>query len=229
METEVRDRRLAHGTFEWPDFEEMFAERLVAEDFSDATVLDLGTGRGRLALHLAPRARIVVGIDTDDEALAAARDRARERRISNASFLHADADASNYRLLVRSPIDYVVANHFMSEAAIRASAVALRPRGRLLFACHHEDHWVESGRVGHFAFSADRMRGLLAANGLAAEFLGVDRLVVTYRDLRELADAEPGVHEKFVGDGRWPALESRFGGGPAQLTWSTLVGVAAKP
>lgn len=229
METEVRNRYLAHGTFEWRDIDEMFAERLAVEDFSGATVLDLGTGRGRLALDLAPRAGIVVGIDTNEEALAAARDRARGLGISNVNFISADADASNYRLIVRSPLDYVVANHFMSEPAIRASAIALRPGGRFLFACHHEDHWIESGRAGYFSFSLEGMRNLLTANSLTAEFLGIERLVVTYRSLEEVAEAEPGVHEKFLGDGRWPVLASRFGDGPARLTWSTLVGVAAKP
>src|SRR5437867_6354683 len=115
VETEIREHRANWGTFEWPDFEAMFEERLAAEDFSDATVLDLGTGEGRLALALAPLAKLVVGLDVDEQALAVARERARELGVSNATFVPADADTANYRLLVRSPIDYVVANHFMSE------------------------------------------------------------------------------------------------------------------
>src|SRR3972149_6877578 len=79
--------------------------------------------------------------------------------------------------------------------------------------------------VGRFSFSSDRMRGLLGACGFVLEFLGIDRLVVTYRDLTELAQAEPRVHEKFRGDARWTMLATRFRDGPAQLTWSTLVGV----
>ena len=228
METEVRERRLIHGTFEWPDFEEMFAERLAAEDFSDATVLDLGTGKGRLALRLAPRAKIVVGIDIDETALAAARDRARALGISNVNFLPADAETANYRLLVRSPLDYVVANYFMSEPAIHTTAKGLRPGGKLLFACHHTDQWIESGRVGRFSFGEAQMRAVLAANGMAVEFLGVERVVVAYAGLAELAAAHPDLREKFGGDGRWGELARRFGGGPVQLTWATLVGVASK-
>jgi SAM-dependent methyltransferase len=229
VETEVRDRRATWGTFEWPDFEELFEARLALEDFSDATMLDLGTGEGRLALHLAARAGRVVGIDTDEESLAAARERARELGISNATFLPADADTANYRLLVRSPIDYVVANHFMSDAAVRNSAEALRPTGRLLFACHYRDHWIESGRVGHFSYTEEAMHDLLVRSGLSPLFLGVERLVVAYQDMRELEEAHPELAAKFRADGRWDALAGKYGAGAVQLTWATLVGVAAKP
>lgn len=229
MEAEVRESRATWGTFVWPDFEEMFLERLDREDLTDVTVLDLGTGTGRLALHLARRAGRVVGIDTDEDALVAARSRARELRISNATFVAADADTANYRLVVRSPLAYVVANHFMSEGAIRATSLALRHHGRFLFACHHSDHWIESGRVGRFSFGEDRMRGLLTAAGFNPEFLGIDRRIVTYGSLNVLESAHPELAAKFRRDDRWDALSERFGDGPGDLTWSTLVGVAAKP
>jgi len=229
VETEVRESRATWGTFEWSDFEAMFLERLDREDFTGRTVLDLGTGTGRLALHLAPRAGRVVGIDTDEDALAAARDHARTLGISNTTFVPADADSANYRLLVRSPLDYVVANHFMSEGAIRATAVGLRPRGRFLFACHHRDQWIESGRVGRFSFAEDHMRQVLRAAGLSLEFLGIERRVIGYANLDELAAVHQGLGTKFRADGRWAALAERFGGGPIHLTWSTLVGVAPKP
>ncbi|MGI0150216.1 MAG: class I SAM-dependent methyltransferase [Thermoplasmata archaeon] len=229
MDTEVRESRVEWGTFEWSEFEAMFLERLAMEDFSDRTVLDLGTGQGRLALHLAPRAGRVVGIDTDVEALAAARDRARALRIANVTFIPADADSANYRLLPRSPLDYVVANHFMSEGAIHGASVGLRLGGRFLFACHHRDQWIESGREGRFSFGEDRMRALLSAADLSLGFLGIERRIVTYSNLHELGRAHPELETKFRADGRWEALANRFGGGPAQLTWSTLVGVAAKP
>lgn len=228
MDTEVRDARSSWGTFEWPEFEGMFLERLLGEDFSERTVLDLGTGSGRLALFLAPRAGRIVGIDTDDDALAAARKQAHELRISNATFIRADADSANYRLLIPHELDYVVANHFMSDAAIREASKGLRRGGRFLFACHHRDHWIESGRRGHFSFGEDEMRELLRDADFNIEFLGVDRLTVTYADLRELGASHPDLETKFRGDGRWQALERRFAAGPAELTWSTLVGVALK-
>lgn len=224
----MRERRARWGAFEWADFPEMFLERLAAEDLSDATVLDLGTGEGRLALLLAPRARIVVGIDRDEDALAAARDRARELRLTNVTFLPGDADTVNYRLLVRSPIDVVVASYFMSKAAIRATATAIRSGGKFLFACHHTDNWVESGRVGSFSFGEQEMRELLEGSGLAVSFLGLDRLVVTYDNLDVLAGAHSMLAARFKRDGRWDVLRKNAGTGEVTLTWATLVGVADK-
>ncbi|MBI4415673.1 MAG: class I SAM-dependent methyltransferase [Euryarchaeota archaeon] len=229
METELRERHAPWGTFPWPEWPDMFLERLAAEDFSDATVLDLGTGEGRLALYLAPRATRVVGIDTDEVALDSARRLARERGLSNVNFFAANADEANYRLLVRSPIDYVVASYFMSEEAIANAAKGVRSGGKFLFACHHPDNWIESGRVGRFSFGEGRMEVLLTANGFRVEFLGVDRLVVVYENLDALAAAHPALHEKFRGDGRWSVLSERDRDGPVDLTWATLVGVALRP
>ncbi len=207
----------------------MFTERLAAEDFTDATVLDLGTGEGRLALRLAPRAGIVVGIDTDDAALAVARERAREAGIPNATFLLADADTANYRLLVRSPIDYVVASHFMSEPAIRGTAKGLRGGGRFLFVAHHTDQWRETGWPSRFAFSEAGMKELLAANGFAVEFLGVDRTIVGYESLAQLAEAHPTLHRRWMERGRWDAFAAKVGDRSFELTWAGLVGVARHP
>lgn len=228
MQVEVREQRARYGGFEWPDLEPMFAERLAAEDLTDATVLDLGTGQGRLALLLAPRAKIVVGIDTDEEALAAARGHARGFGIANATFVPGDADTANYRQIVRSPIDYVVASHFLSAAAIHATAKALRPRGRFLFVGHHADQWIETGRVGRFSFGEAAMNDLLTAAGFEVEFLGLEKTIVSYDSLAALAAAHPELREKFREDGRWAALEAHFGGGSAELTWAALVGVAGK-
>jgi SAM-dependent methyltransferase len=226
--TPVREVRARHGAFDWPELETSFTERLAAEDFTGATVLDLGTGSGRLALLLAPRAKRVVGIDTDEAALDAARDRAREMGASNVTFLTADADTADYRLVVGGGSDYVVASHFMSDAAVRSAASALRPGGKLVFVCHHRDNWIESGRVGRFSFDERQMKALLRETGFLVQFLGIDRTVVTYDDLRALAEAHPYLREKFERDSRWSALRERFGDGPARLTWAALVGVAVR-
>jgi ubiquinone/menaquinone biosynthesis C-methylase UbiE len=49
-------------------------------------VLDLGCGDGRLALGAAPYAKEVVGIDTDRDAIASARTRARKGGFRNVRF-----------------------------------------------------------------------------------------------------------------------------------------------
>jgi len=226
VEPEVRERSGAWGTIPWPEFPAMFEERLAAEDFAGRTVLDVGTGEGRLALHLAPRAKIVVGIDRDEEALAAAREAARAAGIANATFLAADADTANYRLLVRSPIDHVVASYFMSEACVRNTAKALRPGGRFLFACHHTDNWRETGQVGRFAFPPERMEAVLTANGFSVEFLGVDRTIIAYEGLDQLAEAHPMLRKRWGASGRWTDFAAKVGSRPFELTWATLVGVA---
>lgn len=229
MQREVRDRRERWGAFEWSDFEPMFLERLEREDLADATVLDLGTGGGRLALALAPRAGRVVGIDVDEDALAEARKAAAERGLRNVSFVAADADVADYREIAGGPPDVVVANHFMSVPAVERTAAAVRPGGRFLFACHHRDHWIETGRVGRFSFGEADMEALLSRVGFRTEFLGVERLVVTYEDLEALAEAHPNLRAKFEGDGRWAVLGRRPNGTPVALTWATLVGVASRP
>ncbi len=228
MDTEVRERHGRWGSLEWPEFPAMFEERLAAEDLTDATVLDLGTGEGRLALHLAPRVGRVVGIDTDEEALAAARERARALGIANVTFLAADADAANYRLLVRAPIDVVVASFYMSEAAVRATAKGLRPGGRFVFACHHPDNWRETGARRRFVFSPEAMEELLAANGFATEFLGVDRAVVAYEGIGQLEEAHPMLRRRWEARGRWAPFAAKVGDRPFELTWATLVGAAKR-
>ena len=56
-----------------PAISPAFLKLLADEDLAGRTVLDVGTGRGRLALALAPRAGRVVGIDRDEVSLTDAR------------------------------------------------------------------------------------------------------------------------------------------------------------
>lgn len=59
-------------------------------------VLDLGCGDGRLALGVAEFARSVRGLDPDPEGIAAARKRARDGGIANATFAIGAAQSLPY-------------------------------------------------------------------------------------------------------------------------------------
>ncbi len=72
------------------------------------------------------------------------------------------------------------------------------------------------------------MRDPLIAGGVFVRLLGVETRVVGYASLDEMGGAHPELAAKFRADGRWDALRGRFGGGPAELTWATLVGVAQR-
>lgn len=58
----------------------------LADPGPDDSVLDIGTGTGELALQLAPRAKRVVGIDISERMLERARQKARQRGITNVEF-----------------------------------------------------------------------------------------------------------------------------------------------
>src|SRR2546422_1957560 len=73
-----------------------FLKLLADEPLEGRMVLDVGTGRGRLALTLAPRCGRVVGIDRDETALADARRAAAVAGLTNVEFVAVDAEAGEY-------------------------------------------------------------------------------------------------------------------------------------
>jgi hypothetical protein len=118
---------------------------------------------GRLAIHLAPRARRVLGIDTDAGALVEAQRLARRAGLANVLFVVADAEQVDYRAFGQS--DFVVAHLCMSDAIAARAGASLPPGGALVFAALHPDHWRETGRVSRFAYDADRARSVLREAG----------------------------------------------------------------
>src|SRR6267378_1384701 len=68
MRASFRRRRMGPSPAD-PAISPAFLTLLADEDLTGRTVLDVGTGRGRLALALAPRSGRVVGIDRDEVAL----------------------------------------------------------------------------------------------------------------------------------------------------------------
>src|SRR6266704_3631050 len=100
----------------------VFLKLLADEPLEGRTVLDVGTGRGRLALTLAPRCGRVVGIDRDETALADARRAAAVAGLTNVEFVAVDAEAGEYAAF--EP-DAVVAHLCMSSAIAERAGFAI--------------------------------------------------------------------------------------------------------
>jgi SAM-dependent methyltransferase len=185
------------------------------------SVLDVGTGTGRLALALAPRARRVVGLDTDASALAEARRRAGQAGLDHVRFVVADAEEADYRALGRP--DVVVAHLCMSEAIVTRAAAALEPGGVLAFAAFHVDQWHETGRVSRFACAEDRARAVLDGAGFVVERMEVERTVTRFASAEGGRAHTAGCRARWERDGRWAGWEAFLAGGGRTLTESRLV------
>ena len=199
---------------------------LDAEPLEGRTVLDVGTGAGRLALHLAPRARRVIGIDTDAGALVEARRRAHRAGHANVVFVVADADQADYRAL--GPPDVVVAHLCMSDAIVARAGAGLLPGGVLAFAAFHVDQWRETGRVSRFAYEPDRARAVLGAGGFTVERLEVEQDVRRFASAPEAIRATADLRARWEPDGRWAAWEQFVADGGRVLTQSRLVVLARR-
>ena len=120
-----------------------FLERLKAEPLRDLTVLDAGTGSGRVALALAPLCRAVVGVDRDARAIDEARRKAVAAKLSNVRFVVGDVEVEEY---VPFKPDAVVAYLCMSDAIAERAGRARRAGHVLAFVARHNDQWNETGR-----------------------------------------------------------------------------------
>jgi SAM-dependent methyltransferase len=190
------------------------------------SVLDVGTGTGRLALHLAPRARRVVGIDTDAGALVEAQRQARRAGLANVLFVVADAEQADYRTF--GQLDLVVAHLCMSDAIIARAGACLPPGGILAFAAFHTDQWRETGRASRFAYAPDRARAVLSAAGLRTERLEVEQEVTRFSSKAEALARVAGLRARWEADGRWAAWERFLAEGGRTLTQSRLVVLARR-
>ncbi len=177
-----------------------FLKLLADEDLTGRTVLDVGTGRGRLALALAPRSRRVVGIDRDEVALTDARRAAAAAGLTNVEFVGLDAEAGEYGGL--EP-DAVVAHLCMSSAIAERAGRALTRGAPFAFVAFHADQWRETGRRSRFAWNEDEARVALEGAGFRVEHLSVERDVQAFGSVEEALAAAIGLEEKWRADGRW--------------------------
>ena len=196
------------------------------EPLDGRAVVDVGTGTGRLALHLAPRARRVVGLDTDAGALVEAQRQARRAALANVLFVVADAERTDYRAF--GPPDLVVAHLCMSDAIIARAGASLPPGGVLAFASFHTNQWRETGVVSRFAYAPDRARAVLEGAGFRVERLDVEEEISRFSSEADALAGPASLRSRWEGDGRWTAWERFVAEGGRTLTRSRLVVVARR-
>ena len=209
-----------------PGLSATLAGWLEAEPLAGRSVLDVGTGTGRLGLWLAPRAGRVVGIDVDAAALVEARRQARRGGLSNMVFVVADAETADYRMLARP--DAVVAHLCVSAAIVSRASEGLEPEGLLAFAAFHVDQWRETGRVSRFALEPEGARRLLVDAGFRVERLEVERWETGYPSVEAAREATRSHRARWEADGRWAAWERYLADGGRTLTESRLVALARR-
>jgi SAM-dependent methyltransferase len=198
----------------------VFLGLLAAEALGERAVLDVGTGRGRLALALAPRCRRVVGIDRDAAVIDEAARRARALGLANVQFVVADAEAVEYGPFAP---DLVAAHLCMSEAIAGRAGRALGPGRVFAFVALHADQWRETGRRSPFAYDEAQARDLLERTGFEVEHLQVDREVTTFGSVEEALAAVLALEERWRVDGRWFRYVRFLEEGGRTLTRSHLI------
>jgi len=139
------------------------------------TLLDAGTGTGRMLELLAPHARRAVGVDVSPDMLAIARDRLLREDIKNAQVRLADT----YRLPFdgdRDVFDAILFHqvlHYLDDpgAAVAEAARVMAPGGRLLiadFAPHALEFLRDDYAHRRLGFSDREVEGWFAGAGLKA-------------------------------------------------------------
>jgi SAM-dependent methyltransferase len=192
-----------------------FLERLKAEPLGELTVLDAGTGSGRVALALA-----VVGVDRDARAIDEARRKAAAANLSNVRFVVGDVEVEEY---VPFKPDAVVAYLCMSDAIAERASRALKPGQIFAFVALHNDQWKETGRPSRFAYGETGVRRLLKRTGFAVEHLEVERDVKAFASVEEGLAAAVGLQERWKVDGRWFKYVKFLEDGGRTLTRAQLV------
>jgi SAM-dependent methyltransferase len=196
------------------------------EPLQGRAVVDIGTGTGRLALHLASRARRVIGLDTDAGALVEAQRHARRAGLANVLFVVADAERTDYRAFGQP--DLVVAHLCMSDAIVERAGASLLPGGALAFAAFHTDQWRETGVVSRFAYAPDRARAVLAGAGFRVEHLEVEEEIARFASETEALAGVASLRSRWELDGRLAAWERFVAEGGRTLTRSRLVVLARR-
>src|SRR2546427_2898562 len=142
-----------------------FLELLRLEPLGKLTVLDVGTGAGRLALALAPLCRAVVGIDREARQIDEAKKRAAAAGLANVRFVVGDVEVEDY-----APFkpDMVVAHLCMSSAIAERAGRVLRPGRVFAFVAFHSAPRKETGHPPRLAYRDGGARRRLMLSAFAA-------------------------------------------------------------
>jgi len=173
-----------------------------------------------------------VGADRDEEALAQARERARQEGLAGARFIRWDVEREEFGpLLPGRPPDLITAHLCMSPEIAERAARALPTGGVFAFAALHPDLWREAGRASRFALDEDEAQALLLRHGLVPAFLRVEKEVLRFRDAREAIEGffrNGEAVPRWRGDGRWDALLAHIRGGGRTVTARAQVQCVAR-
>ena len=202
-----------------------FLELLRAEPLADLTVLDVGTGAGRLALALAPHCRAVVGVEREARLVEEARKNAAAAGLRNVRFVVGDIEVEEY-----APFkpDMVVAYLCMSDAIAERAGRVLKPGQAFAFVAFHSDQWKETGRASRFAYGEVGVKRLLKRTGFAVEHLAVEYQVQRVETVEQGLAAAVALQEKWKADGRWLRYVKFLEEGGRTLTRAHLVVKARK-
>lgn len=141
---------------------------------SVGSVLDLGTGTGRMLALLAPQARRLTGVDANHAMLAVARANLEAAGLRRVELRQGDIHAPPVE---RDAFDLVVIHqvlHYLDDPAraLREAAALLAPGGRILivdFAPHRLEFLREAHAHRRLGFAHEQMRAWLAEAGLDCE------------------------------------------------------------
>ena len=145
--------------------------RAALSDKPFRSLLDLGTGTGRMLEMFGPTLERGLGLDLSLDMLAIARDRLERAGLRNCSVRQGDI----YDLpLANGSFDVVILHqvlHFLDDGAraIREAARVLRPGGRLLvvdFAPHEQEFLREQFAHRRLGFAPDTVMQWITASGL---------------------------------------------------------------
>jgi ArsR family transcriptional regulator len=138
------------------------------------TVIDFGTGTGRMLALFAGKARRVEGIDLSHQMLTVARSKLEEAGVGNASVRHGDATATPYPDQCASLVIIHQVLHFLDDPgrALNEAARVLKPGGRLVvvdFAPHTLEHLRTDHAHRHLGVSESDLDRWAEKAGLAVK------------------------------------------------------------